>query len=105
MSDDQTQRVILRLIFCVYGYMMAMASANVIHCEFKDSQSCSQEWAQAFTISSGAATTLWAYITDNPIQSSRKSAESRNLPTGQPDPQTGGATSGASSGTRQRRRQ
>lgn len=63
---------ILRLIFIVYIYMMAMASANVINCEIRQRKVCSDQWTQAFTVAGGAATTLWAFITDNPTQDSKK---------------------------------
>jgi len=63
---------ILKLIFIVYIYMMSMASANVINCEVRQKRICSDQWTQAFTVAGGAATTLWAFITDNPTQDSKK---------------------------------
>jgi hypothetical protein len=78
MQSDFSPRLILRLIFFVYAYMMLMASAGVVNCEIRGNKECGNQWTQAFTVSSGAVTTLWAYITDNPIQANNKSNNQRS---------------------------
>ena len=72
MTPEFSSKFILRIIFFVYTYMMMMASANVLNCEVRKHKECGDQWTQAFTVSGGAITTLWAYITDNPLQSSSK---------------------------------
>lgn len=72
MSKHYDPSVILKLICGVYAYMMLMASANVANCEARRERACADQWTQAFTVSGGAATTLWAYITDNPTQDAKK---------------------------------
>ena len=65
--------MILKIIFFVYIYMMLLASAGVLNCETNRRGECGDQWTQAFTVSGGAITTLWAFITDNPIQSGARS--------------------------------
>jgi hypothetical protein len=77
MQNNYNPSTVLRLIFCVYLYMLAMASANVANCEFRKEKNCGDQWTQAFTVSGGAATTLWAFITDNPTQDSQKQPKPR----------------------------
>ena len=83
MTSEFSSKFILRTIFFVYIYMMMMASANVLNCEVRKHKECGDQWTQAFTVSGGAITTLWAYITDNPLQSGSKSPVSspRKMPT------------------------
>jgi len=65
---------VIKLIFVVYSYLLMMATASVVNCELKHwaRDSCSSEWTQTFTLAGGTATTLWAYITDNPTQDNQK---------------------------------
>lgn len=92
MTPEFSVRTILRLIFFVYVYMMLMASANVVNCETKKTKECGDQWTQAFTVSSGAVTTLWAFITDNPVQTGRKTPGGRppSAPVTPPEPITSG---------------
>lgn len=88
MTPEFLPKSILRIIFLVYIYMMLMATGSVLNCESKKDKECGDQWTQAFTVSSGAVTTLWAYITDNPIQSGSKMPRSRT-PVAPPEPITG----------------
>jgi hypothetical protein len=64
--------LVLRLLVGCYGYMLIMASANVASCEFRRPGQCGNQWTQAFTVAGGAASTLWAYITDSPHQAATR---------------------------------
>lgn len=68
MSKLSIITLILRLIVSCYAYMLLMASANVLSCELRTAGQCGNQWTQAFTVAGGAASTLWAYITDSPSQ-------------------------------------
>lgn len=70
--------IVLRLIIGCYSYMLLMASANVASCEFRKPGQCGNQWTQAFTVAGGAASTMWAYITDSP--SAPRSSRKRNNP-------------------------
>jgi hypothetical protein len=76
MTSPQVVALVLRLLMTVYGYSLVMATGQVISCEIRNAGACADQWTQAFTISAGAASTLWAYITDSPVQlqSSRKTS-------------------------------
>lgn len=60
--------LIFKLICAIYVYMMAMSAIGVISCEQRKRGECGEQWTQIYTISGGALTTLWAYITDNPLR-------------------------------------
>ena len=62
--------IALKLIVACYGYSRLMASANVVACELRRGGACGNQWTQAFTVAGGAASTVWAYITDSPAQGS-----------------------------------
>ena len=70
--------IVLRLLVGCYGYMLLMASANVISCELRKPGQCGNQWTQAFTVAGGAASTMWAYITDSP--SAQHPSRKRNDP-------------------------
>jgi len=65
--------LVLRLLVGCYGYMLVMASANVASCEIRRPGQCGNQWTQAFTVAGGAASTMWAFITDSPSQVSATS--------------------------------
>ena len=69
MSHPTVVTLVLRLLVGCYGYMMVMASANVASCEWRRPGQCGNQWTQAFTVAGGAASTMWAFITDSPQQS------------------------------------
>jgi hypothetical protein len=71
--------LVLRLLVGCYGYMLVMASAGVAACELRKPGECGSSWTQAFTVAGGAASTMWAYITDSP-NSSPSSSRRRNGP-------------------------
>jgi hypothetical protein len=60
--------LVLRLLVGCYGYMLVMASANIASCEIRRPGQCGNQWTQAFTVAGGAASTMWAFITDSPSQ-------------------------------------
>lgn len=62
--------IVLKLIVACYGYSLLMASANVAACEVRRAGQCGNQWTQAFTVAGGAASTMWAYITESPAQGS-----------------------------------
>jgi hypothetical protein len=55
-----------------------MSTANVLSCELRVPGQCGNQWTQAFTVSAGAASTLWAYITDSPNQGRRNPRNKQN---------------------------
>jgi hypothetical protein len=74
--------LVLRLLVGCYGYMLVMASANVASCEIRRPGQCGNQWTQAFTVAGGAASTMWAFITDSPSQVSntKDGRQSRRSP-------------------------
>ncbi len=68
MNHPTIVTLVLRLLVGCYGYMMVMASANVASCEIRRPGQCGNQWTQAFTVAGGAASTMWAFITDSPSQ-------------------------------------
>jgi len=80
MSNPTVVALVLRLLVGCYGYMLLMASFNVASCEWRRPGQCGNQWTQSFTVAGGAASTLWAYITDSPAQtrSSTERGRSRN---------------------------
>lgn len=83
MTNPGIVALILRLIVGCYAYMLLMASANVVSCELRRPGQCGNQWTQAFTVAGGAASTLWAYITDSPGQ--RPAPRGRQRPTSSED--------------------
>ena len=69
--------LVLRLLVGCYGYMMVMASFNVASCEWRRPGQCGNQWTQSFTVAGGAASTMWAYITDSPSQANNGSNRRR----------------------------
>ena len=72
--------IVLRLLVGCYGYMLLMASFNVASCEWRRPGQCGNQWTQSFTVAGGAASTMWAYITDSPRQEGSSSRRRRNNP-------------------------
>ena len=68
MTNPAVVSLVLKLLVGCYSYMLVMSSANVASCEFRRPGQCGNQWTQAFTVAGGAASTLWAYITDSPVQ-------------------------------------
>lgn len=68
MNHPAVVALVLKLLVGCYSYMLLMASANVLSCEVRRPGQCGNQWTQAFTVAGGAASTLWAYITDSPSQ-------------------------------------
>lgn len=68
MSNPAVTALVLKLLVGCYSYMLVMASANVLSCELRRPGQCGNQWTQAFTVAGGAASTLWAYITESPSQ-------------------------------------
>ena len=66
MSQAAITTIVLRLLVGCYSYMLLMASAGVANCEVRRPGQCGELWTQAFTVAGGAASTMWAYITDSP---------------------------------------
>ena len=80
MNHPAVVALVLRLLVGCYGYMLLMASANVASCELRKPGQCGNQWTQAFTVAGGAASTLWAYITDSPNSSPSSGQRRRNGP-------------------------
>ena len=66
MSHPAVVSLVLKLLVGCYSYMRVMSSANVAACELRKPGACGPAWTQAFTVAGGAASTLWAFITDSP---------------------------------------
>lgn len=73
MSNSTVVALVLKLLIGCYSYSLFMASANVLSCELRRPGQCGNQWTQAFTVAGGAASTLWAYITESPSQLSSTS--------------------------------
>jgi hypothetical protein len=58
--------LVMRLLMATYGYSLALSTSHVAVCEVRRPGKCNSEWTQAFTISAGLASTLWAYVTESP---------------------------------------
>ena len=78
MSHPAVVALVLKLLVGCYSYMLLMASANVLSCELRRPGQCGNQWTQAFTVAGGAASTLWAYITDSPAQARTPSDRGRS---------------------------
>jgi hypothetical protein len=78
MNSPVVVALILKLLVGCYSYMLLMASANVLSCEVRRPGQCGNQWTQAFTVAGGAASTLWAYITDSPAQTRTPSPRERS---------------------------
>jgi hypothetical protein len=80
MNHPAVTALVLRLLVGCYGFMFVMASANVAACELRKPGACGPAWTQAFTVAGGAASTLWAYITDSPNSPPSSGQRRRNGP-------------------------
>ncbi len=82
MNNPNVINLVLKLLIGCYSYMFVMASVNVASCEWRRPGQCGNQWTQAFTVAGGAASTMWAFITDSPSQasSSASSRGRRNVP-------------------------
>lgn len=80
MNHPAVTVLVLRLLVGCYGFMFVMASANVAACELRKPGACGPAWTQAFTVAGGAASTLWAYITDSPNSPPNSGQRRRNGP-------------------------
>ena len=69
MNHPAVVSLVLKLLVGCYSYMLVMSSANVASCEIRRPGQCGNQWTQAFTVAGGAASTLWAFITESPSQS------------------------------------
>jgi hypothetical protein len=78
MNHPAVVALVLKLLVGCYSYMLVMASANVLSCELRRPGQCGNQWTQAFTVAGGAASTLWAYITDSPAQTRTTSDRGRS---------------------------
>jgi hypothetical protein len=81
MNNATVIALVLKLLVGCYSYMLLMASANVLSCEIRRPGQCGNQWTSAFQVAGGAASTLWAYITDSPITTNtnaRRSSKARN---------------------------
>lgn len=83
MSNPTVTALVLKLVVATYAYQLAMASANVLSCELRRPGQCGNQWTQAFTVAGGAASTLWAFITESPSQAPR--GRSRTTPPADPN--------------------
>lgn len=79
MNRTSIVSLTLRLLVACYAYMMIMASANVASCEVRKPGQCGNQWTQAFTVAGGAASTMWAYITDSPNTTKNPTTRRRNV--------------------------
>ena len=77
MNHPSIVALVLRLLVGCYGYMLLMASASVASCEWRRPGQCGNQWTQAFTVAGGAASTMWAYITDSPNTPNSSSSRGR----------------------------
>lgn len=80
MTNPLVTSLVLRLLVGCYSYMLVMASAGVAACELRTPGNCGSSWTQAFTVAGGAASTMWAYITDSPNSPSASRRRSGSPP-------------------------
>lgn len=80
MNHPAVVSLVLKLLVGCYSYMLLMSSANVASCEIRRPGQCGNQWTQAFTVAGGAASTLWAFITDSPNREVSSSRGRRNGP-------------------------
>ncbi len=78
MNHPAVVSLVLKLLVGCYSYMLVMSSANVASCEIRRPGQCGNQWTQAFTVAGGAASTLWAFITDSPSQGAATTRGRRN---------------------------
>lgn len=78
----------LKVIGVLYGYTLVMASANVVNCETRKPLECGDQWTLAFSVASGAITTLWGYLAEAPTRRSSAST-AEPLPDAQRPKQSG----------------
>ena len=75
MTHPAVIGLVLKLIVGCYAYMLLMASANVLSCEIRRPGQCGNQWTSAFQVAGGAATTMWAFITDSPNQAAQSTSD------------------------------
>lgn len=80
MNHPAVVSLVLKLLVGCYSYMLVMSSANVASCEIRRPGQCGNQWTQAFTVAGGAASTLWAFITESPSQGGSTTRGRRNGP-------------------------
>ena len=81
MNHPADVGLVLKLLVGCYSYMLLMSSANVASCELRRPGQCGNQWTQAFTVAGGAASTLWAFITDSPNTPSSAQRKRNGPPT------------------------
>jgi hypothetical protein len=81
MNHPAVVGLVLKLLVGCYSYMLLMSSANVASCEIRRPGQCGNQWTQAFTVAGGAASTLWAFITDSPNTPSSAQRKRNGPPT------------------------
>lgn len=81
MNHPAVVSLVLKLLVGCYSYMLLMSSANVASCEIRRPGQCGNQWTQAFTVAGGAASTLWAFITDSPNTPSSAQRKRNGPPT------------------------
>lgn len=81
MNHPAVVGLVLKLLVGCYSYMLLMSSANVASCELRRPGQCGNQWTQAFTVAGGAASTLWAFITDSPNTPSSAQRKRNGPPT------------------------
>lgn len=81
MNHPAVVGLVLKLLVGCYSYMLVMSSANVASCEIRRPGQCGNQWTQAFTVAGGAASTLWAFITDSPNTPSSAQRKRNGPPT------------------------
>lgn len=77
MNNPTVINLVLKLLVGCYSYMLIMASASVANCEVRRPGQCGNQWTQAFTVAGGAASTLWAFITESPTHQPAPPSPSR----------------------------
>ena len=80
MNHPAVVSLVLKLLVGCYSYMLVMSSANVASCEVRRPGQCGNQWTQAFTVAGGAASTLWAFITESPSQTGANTRGRRQGP-------------------------
>ncbi len=81
MNHPAVVGLVLKLLVGCYSYMLLMSSANVASCEIRRPGQCGNQWTQAFTVAGGAASALWAFITDSPNAPSSAQRKRNGPPT------------------------
>lgn len=80
------QRAVIAGLSVGFAYQLSLASAQIAVCERSRAGKCSNEWDQAFMVSSGLLSTLLAYFIDAPASTSAPVRRSRNARPSENDP-------------------